>query len=288
MTSINYNAASASAVRILQSVGRDLATTQNRIATGYKVNSAADNPSIWKAASTLRSDIKSYESASSSMDYAKGVYAAASTGADAVVEILTQIRTLVSTKGGSSTAADDTRLAELQTQLQGAVADGNIGGLNLLKGDTGPSIITSFSASGSVTVVAAPVTTLNLLGTTANSGLAGEVIAASYGTGKSLLTATFADMSGLFSAAVASITKTISTVSDYGGALAAASKSVESSQALMSKLADIKQDALSKMVDADLEAESAKLSALQIKQQLATQALSIANQGNQNILALFR
>ena len=42
------------------------------------------------------------------------------------------------------------------------------------------------------------------------------------------------------------------------------------------------------MVDADLEAASARLQALQVQQQLATQSLSIANQAPQNILALFR
>ncbi|WP_244428465.1 flagellin [Bartonella bovis] len=42
------------------------------------------------------------------------------------------------------------------------------------------------------------------------------------------------------------------------------------------------------MIDADMNAESAKLSALQIQKQLAIQALSIANQGSQNILVLFR
>ncbi|MEO0362926.1 MAG: flagellin, partial [Pseudomonadota bacterium] len=40
--------------------------------------------------------------------------------------------------------------------------------------------------------------------------------------------------------------------------------------------------------DADLEAASARLQALQVQQQLGTQALSIANQQPQSILALFR
>jgi flagellin len=37
-----------------------------------------------------------------------------------------------------------------------------------------------------------------------------------------------------------------------------------------------------------MEAEAAELQALQVQQQLATQALSIANQSPQNILSLFR
>ncbi len=42
------------------------------------------------------------------------------------------------------------------------------------------------------------------------------------------------------------------------------------------------------MIDADMESEAARLQALQVQQQLATQSLSIANQAPQNILSLFR
>ena len=42
------------------------------------------------------------------------------------------------------------------------------------------------------------------------------------------------------------------------------------------------------LVDGDMEAESARLSALQVQQQLGIQALSIANGSSQTILALFR
>ena len=45
---------------------------------------------------------------------------------------------------------------------------------------------------------------------------------------------------------------------------------------------------LGNLVDADLAEESAKLQALQIKQQLGVQALAIANAGPQSILALFQ
>ena len=47
-------------------------------------------------------------------------------------------------------------------------------------------------------------------------------------------------------------------------------------------------EGIGSLVDADMEATSARLQALQVQQQLATQALSIANQQPQNILALFR
>jgi flagellin len=53
-------------------------------------------------------------------------------------------------------------------------------------------------------------------------------------------------------------------------------------------LTDSLKSGIGSLVDADMEAASARLQALQVQQQLGTQALSIANQAPQNILSLFR
>jgi flagellin len=52
--------------------------------------------------------------------------------------------------------------------------------------------------------------------------------------------------------------------------------------------ADALEGGLGTLIDADLAKESAKLQALQIRQQLGTQALSISNQSPQMLLSLFR
>ena len=51
---------------------------------------------------------------------------------------------------------------------------------------------------------------------------------------------------------------------------------------------DAQNSGLGALVDADLAKESATLQSLQIRQQLGTQALSIANQAPQTLLSLFR
>jgi flagellin len=56
----------------------------------------------------------------------------------------------------------------------------------------------------------------------------------------------------------------------------------------VSKIMDGLTSGIGTLVDADMEAASARLQALQVQQQLGIQALSIANQQPQNILALFR
>ncbi|WP_062018301.1 flagellin [Aureimonas sp. AU4] len=290
MTSINYSAAASSAVRVLQSVNRDLTQTQNRISTGYKVNSAADNASVWKAASGLRSDIKSYEAASSSMDFGKGVYEAAAASADAVVDILSEMKTFLSTNASSdgTNVAVNAQLSAMQARLKAVINDAAVGGVNLLKGDTMPAVISAFSSNGTLTAATA-ITTKDFLGTGV-TGFTGEQNAA-FGTTASLLDTTITKIltaTDKISGAVSQLTTVISNVADYSASLSGAAKSIQSSQDLMSKLADIKKTALGNMIDADYEAESSKLAALQVKQQLATQALSIANQSAQNVLRLFQ
>ena len=56
----------------------------------------------------------------------------------------------------------------------------------------------------------------------------------------------------------------------------------------VTKLTDSMKVGIGAMIDADMEEASARLQALQVQQQLSTQALSIANQQPQSLLALFR
>jgi flagellin len=51
---------------------------------------------------------------------------------------------------------------------------------------------------------------------------------------------------------------------------------------------DALNNGLGSLIDADLAKESAQLTALQIRQQLGTQALSMANQAPQTLLSLFK
>jgi flagellin len=55
-----------------------------------------------------------------------------------------------------------------------------------------------------------------------------------------------------------------------------------------SSISDALTQGLGSLVDANLPAESARLQSLQVKQQLATQSLAIANQGPSVLLTLFR
>jgi flagellin len=74
-----------------------------------------------------------------------------------------------------------------------------------------------------------------------------------------------------------------SVLAEFG----AAARQLELSTNFTIRLSDELQVGIGNLVDADLARESASLQALQVKQQLGLQALSIANSSPQSILALF-
>ncbi|MEM9370576.1 MAG: flagellin [Pseudomonadota bacterium] len=80
----------------------------------------------------------------------------------------------------------------------------------------------------------------------------------------------------------------INSVIDAQATFGTAERRLDIQNNFMSTLIDSFKSGIGTLVDADLEEASARLQALQVQQQLGTQALSIANQAPQSILALFR
>lgn len=78
------------------------------------------------------------------------------------------------------------------------------------------------------------------------------------------------------------------TAIDAAAAFGSVQGRIDTQASFVSKLTDALKAGIGSMVDADMEEASARLQALQVQQQLATQALSIANQAPQNVLSLFR
>ena len=78
--------------------------------------------------------------------------------------------------------------------------------------------------------------------------------------------------------------KVTTAASDLG----AVKSRIDLQKDFVSALTDAIDRGIGQLVDADMNAESTRLQALQVQQQLGIQALSIANSNSQNILALFR
>ena len=89
-------------------------------------------------------------------------------------------------------------------------------------------------------------------------------------------------------AALSSIETLISTSVSAASSFATTQGKIETQQAFVNSLADSLKTGIGAMVDTDMEEASARLQALQVQQQLSTQALSISNQQSQSLLSLFR
>ncbi len=84
------------------------------------------------------------------------------------------------------------------------------------------------------------------------------------------------------------IATSISNVNSALGVLGSQAKQIDDHNTFVSKLSDVLTTGVSNLVDADMAKESANLQALQVRQQLGVQALSIANSAPQIILSLFK
>ncbi len=146
---------------------------------------------------------------------------------------------------------------------------------NFINGVAGTTASASSSAADTRPSTTATITAFDF--TVGGSGaLSG---AAAWDIGTSATTAT---------TAATNIDAAITTLNSNLATLGAQSKALATQKAFLSKLSGAVQKGIGQLVDADLAAESARLQALQVKQQLGAQTLSIANQAPGIVLSFFR
>ena len=102
------------------------------------------------------------------------------------------------------------------------------------------------------------------------------------------LSAVDVSTAGGASAALGNIETMVQTAVDATASFGSTQKRVDIQRDFVTKLTDSMKVGIGSLVDADMEEASARLQALQVQQQLSTQALSIANQQPQSLLSLFR
>jgi flagellin len=157
----------------------------------------------------------------------------------------------------------------LRDQITKAVNNANFNGFNLLKsGGTNISALADETGTSKITVAAQ------------NLALGGGNV--------TVTAATSVGTQALAAAAITVVNESIKNVSLALSKLGSGSKALTTHLTFVNKLQDALDAGIGNIVDADLAKESAKIQALQTKQQLGFQALSIANQGPSSLLSLFR
>jgi flagellin len=271
------------ALQNLNATTRELGVTQNRINTGLKVANARDNGAIYNIAQQQRSENSAYNAITDGLNRAKSIADVALAAGEQISDIFTQMREKAVAAADSSISqtsrdAYDAEFKALRDQVPSVIANAVFDGANILGGGTSLTFLANPTGSQNIVL---PTLDLSL---GAATGSAPAVPAADIYLGVN---------SDLSSATLAATTRdqvaaSLNFINSELARLGASAKRVDSHAIFVSKLQDAITGGIGNMVDADLASESARLQSLQVKQQLGTQALSIANQAPQSILSLFR
>ena len=320
MTSINTNNSAMAALQTLRSINSGLETTQARISSGYRVETASDNAAYWSIATTMRSDNKALSTVSDALGLGAAKTDIAYTGLESAIDVVDEIKSklVAAAEPGVDVEKINSELSELKNQLSSIAESASFSGENWLYNDTGSaastaSIVGSFnrSASGNVSIATldVDVAAVVLIDTTTDSGglLTKDIdadqlldtptsTADNYflidggGTGGSgteiSLSASTTDAQ--IQAMIRVTDEIMSQLTDAASSLGAVNSRISMQENFVSNLMDSIDQGVGRLVDADMNEESTRLAALQTQQQLGIQALSIANSNTQNVLSLFR
>jgi flagellin len=311
MSSINTNYAAMTALQNLQMTSKEMLQTQSRISTGFKVASAADNAAYWSIATTMRSDNKALSTVQDALGLGKATVNVGYTATESAINVATEIKTklVAAREPGVDRAKIQTEVKELQNQLKSIADSASFSGENWLSVDSSTagynatkSVVSSFtrSASGTVSVGTLSVDTANTKLYDASATADGILDSKRDATGA--IAATGASVASLDISALTDSAADLATLDGYikgadtaikemtsaATSLGATQKRISTQSDFVSALKNAITDGISSLVDADMNEESTRLQALQVKQQLGVQALSIANQSTQSILSLFR
>jgi len=273
VNSVNTNRQAVFALQSLNQTTSDLGTVQKRVSTGYRVADARDDGGAFAVAQAVRSDIAGVTAVNEQLGGVKGVLQTTFAALSVVSDTMKQARTTLTrladgTIDATQRSQYETQYSQLRTQISQFIDDAKYNGRTLLSTNT-------TSGGG------------NIVGIRNESG-GSFTVSAEDGTNLQLGTSTptdAAEATTFLNGGFVTVESAISTALNKFGASMAY---VENQITYNSKKADALNDGLGALVDADLAKESSNLQALQTRQQLGTQTLSLANQGPQVLLSLFR
>ena len=272
--SINTNVAAMLAIQNLNRTQSELSVSQTRISTGQKVSSAKDNGAIFAIAQNQRASSLALNAVRESLQRSQSTVDVATAAGETISDLLNQMKekalaaadTQLSSSSRNAMNADFTSLRD---QITKAVNNSSFNGKNLL--NTGATAIEALADEGGASKIT----------------VASQVLALG-GANVTVTTTQDITTTGNATTALTRVNESIRNVSLALAKLGSGSKSLATHMNFVNKLQDAIDAGIGNIVDADLAKESAKIQALQTKQQLGFQALSIANQGPSSLLSLFR
>ncbi|HEY6834130.1 MAG TPA: flagellin [Pseudolabrys sp.] len=262
----------------LQQTSDLITSTQTKLATGKRVNSALDNPNNYFTAQGLDSRAGDLNNLLDSMATAINTIQAANNGISAITKLVQSAQSLASqaqqTSDTTVRASLSTQFDAIRTQIDQLAKDSGFNGINLLSGASTDNLTVVLNeksaASGNQSSV-----TVNSTDTT------------STGLGVAAAANAWADATDI-TAASTTLTAALTTLRSQSQTLSSSLSTVQIRQDFTTSTINTLQTGSSDLTLADSNQEGANLLALQTRQQLSTTALSLASQADQNVLKLFQ
>jgi flagellin len=270
--SVNTNIAALVALRTLDTVTRDVNVTEKRVSTGFTVADGFDNGAIFAIAQTVRNNIAGVTAVNSELKGSQGLVSVANASLTQVSDLMTQVRDILTRLADQGVTSDTrnqlaTQFSFLMQTINGNLTTAFYQGTNLVNTSGTLGVIQDILANqlvffGQMSTVGTLVSNLSVGGATS-------------------LTSAGTFLLNTFLSELNLLATSLNTVGSLNQAIANQVK-------FNSNIQDALTEGLGALVDANLPAESARLASLQVKQQLSTQSLTIANSNQTLLLTLFR
>jgi flagellin-like hook-associated protein FlgL len=257
----------------LQTTSGSISTTQTRLSSGLKVNSALDNASAFFTSVALSNRASDLSTLKSDIDLAVSSIESAINGIDAITELVQQAKGLANQAKATGDTSEKSTLAvqfnALLGQIDDIANDSSFNGTNLVQ-STPDNLTVNFNEDAT-----SNLTITGLDSTTASTGLDITEAAGAF--------AADADINN----SLTELNSALTELRTNAATLGSNSSVLQTRLNFTSDVVNTLEIGAGKLTLADLNEESANLLALQTRQQLGINSLSLAAQSERSILALF-
>jgi flagellin-like hook-associated protein FlgL len=260
----------------LQNTNSLLESTQKRLASGKKVNSALDDPVAYFTAVAHEQRATDLAGRKDEMSEAVQTIKAADAGIQSINTLIAAARSLATSALSADATTADTLLSQfntVRTQLDQMAEDSGYKGVNLLSG-TDTSLTIKFDETGA--------SSLNITGFDASTGTDGLDIGDASGW-----VASGAVVASAIEDSITSLDAAKDTLRTQSSKLSNNLSIITARQEFTQGMINVLKDGAAGLTNADMNEEGANMLMLQTRQALGTTSLSLASQAAQSVLRLF-
>ena len=295
---VNTNVGSLNAQRSLAESSRELSTAMERLSSGKKINSAADDAAGFAIAERMTAQVRGLNMATKNANDGLAMLATIENATNDVTDMLQRVRELAVQAANDTNSSTDrgylqkevdsllneiNRVASQTVYNDLNVLDGTRSGTIQVGTDAGQTVAFSISAIDTDTL---GLTNDSFTDATTIDDIASETAAtsATLASGEKISVLTAADAAN----SLTKITSAIESVAGNRSGYGALSNRLEYTVSNLMNVAEFTTSARSRIEDADFAAESARLAKAQVLQQTGTAMLAQANASSQLAIQLIR